>query len=165
MFASYYTLNQAMGTKHNWKLTHWLPQEMADNTQEINITSKPFGNFIYCNLSSFPWMIFKWWALNWMGPTQHLFKWNRLEMDGEKRGGYSSADRIQKWMERLQWTRYRDRLGLTEKGKEKHQSTLKKQGTLNIVIYCVYHCMGCGLNFFWRNTALNLNPLYNNRLS
>ena len=64
-------------------------------------------------------------------------------------------------MGRLQWTRYRDRLGLTEKGKEKHESTLKKQGTLNIVIYCVYDCMGCGLNFFERSTALNLNPWYN----
>lgn len=51
-------------------------------------------------------------------------------------------------MGRLQWTRYRDRLGLTEKGKEKHESTLKKQDTLNIVIYCACDCMGCGLNFF-----------------
>lgn len=60
-----------------------------------------------------------------------------------------------------------DRLGLTEKGKEeKHQSILKKkQGPLNIVIYCVYGCMGHGLKLFLKTTALNLNPWYNNVLS
>lgn len=138
MFASYYTLNQAMGTNHNRKLTHWLPQEMADNTQEINITSKPFGNFIYSNLSSFPWMIFKWWALNWMGPTQYLFKWNRLEMDGEKRVGYSSVRQYTKMNGEITVDKTQRQVGTDRKGKRKTSKyTQKARHTKHSNLLCI----------------------------
>lgn len=94
----------------NWKLTHSLLQKMIDNTPKLNITFKLFGNLYWLQSAIISISDFQMVGLNIniIGPAQHLCKWNRLEMEGQNRAGYSSVGLDTKMngqikMDRIQW--------------------------------------------------------------